>query len=212
MTDSLRELLPCPFCGETACGTVGSVVGCASCDIWMTSKAWNRRALLTESAESGDARTSKTSEQWFVWVDTHGNYTRYSVREIVKDLAILESAITRPAPANGEVVDPNSEWQQGYNKGCEDGARLAVMHNTPAPDALREMKRLYNCLRAVTDGVGDGYGPYVEEARQAVIDNAWLDAPAANEPTHHPPLHHDVTAPAGTTVEGFPVGEKKGKP
>jgi NTP pyrophosphatase (non-canonical NTP hydrolase) len=49
MTDSLRELLPCPFCGETACGTVGSVVGCASCDIWMTSKAWNRRALLAET-------------------------------------------------------------------------------------------------------------------------------------------------------------------
>jgi hypothetical protein len=52
MTDSLRELLPCPFCGETAFGTVGSVVGCSSCDIWMTSKAWNRRALLAETPPS----------------------------------------------------------------------------------------------------------------------------------------------------------------
>jgi hypothetical protein len=59
MSDNLREreaLLPCPFCGETASRIVGGVVGCTSCDIWMTQKEWNRRALLAETP--GEVRTS----------------------------------------------------------------------------------------------------------------------------------------------------------
>jgi hypothetical protein len=58
-----------------------------------------------------------------------------------RDYNWLYALLAKPTPApdteaNGEVVDPNSEWQQGYNKGCEDGARLAAIHATPAPDAI----------------------------------------------------------------------------
>jgi hypothetical protein len=60
MTDSLRELLPCPFCGSSACvDFAGKAVTCgnASCDARSCVfgiEAWNRRALLAEATPDPD--------------------------------------------------------------------------------------------------------------------------------------------------------------
>ena len=48
--------------------------------------------------------------------------------------------------------------------------------------ALREdAVRLRNCLRALTDGCGDGDGKLIEEGRRAVIETGYLDAATAPE-------------------------------
>jgi hypothetical protein len=110
MTDSLRELLPCPFCGETACGTVGSVVGCASCDIWMTSKAWNRRALLAETP--GEA----------------GLFTAEQV------LALMKKAIEdHPSGENDSAEMGRYVWPERW-----DALRSALAVSPPSDQGLRE--------------------------------------------------------------------------
>jgi len=47
------------------------------------------------------------------------------------------------------------------------------------PAGLRaDAIRLRNCLRVLTDGTGDGYGPHIAEGRRAVMETGYLDHPA----------------------------------
>ncbi|CAK0753427.1 hypothetical protein CCP3SC15_1960001 [Gammaproteobacteria bacterium] len=55
--------------------------------------------------------------------------------------------------------------------------KILSRHEKPEPsgDIMKVAKRLYDCLRNLTDGTGDGYQPRIDDGRRAVIDNAWLD-------------------------------------
>jgi hypothetical protein len=145
MTDSLRELLPCPFCGETACGTVGSVVGCASCDIWMTSKAWNRRALLAETP--GEA----------------GLFTAEQV------LALMKKAIEdHPSGENDSAEMGRYVWPERW-----DALRSALAVSPPSDQGLRDVaQRLLSAIdRAMVedDDLPDGIdGTLIDDLREVL--------------------------------------------
>jgi hypothetical protein len=170
MTDSLRELLPCPFCGETACGTVGSVVGCASCDIWMTSKVWNRRALLAETpGEAGLRRDAlallvacELADEQGELADNIDGSLMDNLRDHFPDTYGIEGPLTfdelvkraPPAPAKGE------EWNGPYI--CKVCGRIDLTGSrVSTPDREGRMYHRHGTTW------GECYGEYVPYERRA---------------------------------------------
>jgi hypothetical protein len=153
MTDSLRELLPCPFCGgkpyetRTVNGTEMYLVGCASCGIelkaaWYRGEPrptkniaglWNRRALLAETPPSDQGLREA--------VLCHMERIKHDDR-IARDVIAhngWEHADGDPCNVCSALARPSEEKGGNEAHGPDYGEGVPWTDSpTPAPDALRD--------------------------------------------------------------------------